>query len=274
MEFFKELVSVLSGRVKSNIFGYTFLAFLIYNWRPLFFLLFSDASVLARLTFFDMKTDEFSLFFMPIISGIVLTIVVPWVNLAGAYAVAWPVRLFRGLQDIEALKTSLHKAELEAKLQLVIERKKIEEAKILDEAKGLENKEIREKFERDIEIGRRLSGDPSDAYRLLEKLDNFHTDLLLYIGASRQGKIRLVETRGSFVAMVGANEEKIAGRKHFLRLRDSLTFLSSLGLLAYNKMSGEHTMTSLGYEICDVANKVTGSDEGKRSVSISEIGES
>jgi hypothetical protein len=99
LEPLKEAVEAWLHRVRAPILGYTLLAGLVINWKPLWALLFADVDVFSKFLYFDLRTDYWTLIVLPLLVGVLSALVTPWIALAGAYMVRLPARLQVELQE-------------------------------------------------------------------------------------------------------------------------------------------------------------------------------
>lgn len=183
MDGLKELVEAFSARIKSPIIGSIALAFVIVNWRPLFFLLFSGESADSKFLFFSCNTTGYSLYLYPVIAGLIFALILPWVNFLGAKAVEAPITRHRNMQldatHAEVEKKTRQAIDLETAnaeyRRVLLESAKVEQdikdAKIDDDVRGqLEGKFVESKdMERltDVELGKTLKALPDASIALL-----------------------------------------------------------------------------------------------------------
>lgn len=76
----KEIIEAFSTRIKSPLFGYSFIAFFVINWKAIFYLFFAKAAILERFQFIENNTSTFSLFIYPVGFAVLGAIVYPWIN--------------------------------------------------------------------------------------------------------------------------------------------------------------------------------------------------
>ena len=101
-DLLKEIVGTFNERLRSPILGSILLAFFIVNWRPLFFLFFSDNSIPQKFVYFDANTSELSLYLLPLLIGSIIAILSPWLKHLGALIAKKPTHLLKSLQATEA----------------------------------------------------------------------------------------------------------------------------------------------------------------------------
>lgn len=164
MDGLKELVEAFSARIRSPIIGSIALAFVIVNWKPLFFLLFSGEPAVAKFAFYDAKKTGYSPYIYPMIVGLVFALFLPWINFWGAKAVEAPITKHRNLQldaaYAEAEKKTRHAIDMEtvgaAHRRALLESAKVDqeikEANIDDDVRGeLEDKLVETKGAEHVE---------------------------------------------------------------------------------------------------------------------------
>jgi len=78
IEFLKELFEASRQRLKSPILGTYSLYFILYNWRPFVFLLFSKASIEDKIVVINSEYVSCNTFLWPAILTIIATFVIPY----------------------------------------------------------------------------------------------------------------------------------------------------------------------------------------------------
>lgn len=117
MEPLKEAVEAWLHRVRAPILGYSLLAALAINWEPIWALTFSDIDVFSKFLYFDLKTDVFTLFAIPLGIGTLSAIASPWIGLVGAYFARKPTLLLRRLQQDVRVDQEIYQLSLQAKIE-------------------------------------------------------------------------------------------------------------------------------------------------------------
>ena len=140
IDFIKESTEAFLQRIRSPIFGSIALSFVLYNWKPIWYLVFAQQPVPIKLAFFDLNTTNASLFWWPVFIGLIFALCSPWIKLVGALLVATPINLLRRLQFDEAhrqkiyrLKKEIEKQEVAAKLDKERDERLIEAQKRISE---------------------------------------------------------------------------------------------------------------------------------------------
>lgn len=102
-------------RIRSPILGSIALTFFCINWRPLWYLVFADQPVAVKFAFFDLNTTSSSLYIYPLVGGLALALLSPWLKWIGAWFAANPIRRLRFLQAVEAQEHKIKRLGLAAK---------------------------------------------------------------------------------------------------------------------------------------------------------------
>lgn len=149
----KEIIEAFASRIKSPVFGYLVLFWTVFNWRPLFYLFFSDTAIDDRLSHFDKLTDHYSLAILPLCVAAIMAVTYPWINLVFLYLCKKPIDLRNFLQAESEHKLLIRKKELEevrSALLATKERILIDRAKRDEEILSIADKETKEKLQQEI----------------------------------------------------------------------------------------------------------------------------
>ncbi|OIQ42614.1 MAG: hypothetical protein BM560_00050 [Roseobacter sp. MedPE-SWde] len=102
MEVIKDAFDAFSDRIRSPFVGSILLAFCFWNWKPLWYLLFEEATVTERIAFFEGNSNTSSLLVLPIFSGMAAALALPWLRYVGAEIAKYPNARLKTLQAEEA----------------------------------------------------------------------------------------------------------------------------------------------------------------------------
>ena len=80
-DFFAQSLQAFQERMRTPWIGSILIAFLLWNWQPLLFLVASDTALRTRFTYFEIHTDWRSLFAGPIATGFLFAAAKPWISL-------------------------------------------------------------------------------------------------------------------------------------------------------------------------------------------------
>lgn len=156
IDFVKDSTEAWLQRIRSPILGSVALTFMAFNWKPLWYLIFSDQPVAINLLFFKLNTSIYSLYLFPILTGLVLAFATPWLKWLGAIFAANPTRRLRFLQAGEAQEQRIRRFELAAKeeaaikeLEIARSERTIEAAKAEEAAKDVGGDALAEKVRAD-----------------------------------------------------------------------------------------------------------------------------
>ena len=147
-DFFAQSLQAFQERMRTPWIGSILIAFLLWNWQPLLFLVASDTALLTRFNYFEIHTDWRSLFAYPIATGFVFAALKPWISLGMDWLGAWAIHRSklhadRLAEDRSFKRLDLQAASLKKKAEIeneivdhAIERKtKIEGAQLNDDEK-------------------------------------------------------------------------------------------------------------------------------------------
>ena len=147
LDIFKDGAEAWLQRIKSPIIGSFVLSFFAFNWKVIFFVVFSDAPILFRFWYFDFQTSIWTLLVCPVGAGLLIGLGTPFLNYFGSYFAKWPTEKHRVLTANSASVVMTAKAELatarllssakfkKAALLDAQATREIEEANLSDEAR-------------------------------------------------------------------------------------------------------------------------------------------
>ncbi|MEH6739573.1 MAG: hypothetical protein V7695_13625 [Sulfitobacter sp.] len=256
-EYLKQIAEAWGDRIRSPILGSILIFFTLTNWQALFYLFFADKPVRARLYYFDANTDNWSLYGIPLIAGILSAIAVPWITLLGAFIAKMPRAFLHKVQFLEASKRRIieyhQRAQEEtaiAQLEASKEHRQIEAAKRLEEASA-----VSDDLKEDLEAERQVANE-----RIENKLDPHELRQLTVISfaaKSGRGKV-IVDVRSRPFKIVSPNDEVLVSmdvsHKEYTELLDGLEKAASNGFLKGTSDGGGqkvYDITSKGYEFLD-----------------------
>lgn len=81
MQELKDIVDSIKTRVNAPYFGYMFCTFVILNWKAIFFLAYAKTNVPERISYFETHTTIWTCFLGPLLIGVTLALVSPWLRL-------------------------------------------------------------------------------------------------------------------------------------------------------------------------------------------------
>jgi hypothetical protein len=261
--------------------GYSLLAALAINWKPLWALVFSDIDVFSRFSYFDLKTDVYTLVVWPIFVGLLSAALSPWIGLFGAHIVRKPAKMQLELQRdarveqeiyqlvtqirVEKAKAELGRAQAEqelakadlqlakAELERTRESIKLDELKRTQEAEQLGQEAV--EALRQARAEAEPSGVNSPGGYSLVVLSDLDVAAIKFLGKLEEPinpeKLSL-ETRGLHVF------DKVLPTQTLQRIRvelhNAFERLSKQGLTSKDRF-GRWTLTPKGYEEYDRLSK-------------------
>ncbi|MDH5919033.1 hypothetical protein [Vibrio splendidus] len=156
----KEIIQALESRIKSPLSGYFSIAFMLCNWRELFFLLADKGTAIERIEYFTNNTSHETLLWYPLLVSIIYTIAYPWLNLAFLYLCRKPTDLRNTLQANSEHKLLVEKNKLESlrsEYLATAEKSLIDQAKRDLEIERIEDESIKQNVQSSIDSLRNTS---------------------------------------------------------------------------------------------------------------------
>ena len=156
MDSIKEFLEAMSTRVKSPVIGSVIISFVLWNWKVLFYLAFAKSTSIEKFGYFDAHMSIYSILIIPVLFGVVFSMISPWIRLYAAKFVKLPVEKYHELQTETAHKNKINKLENkiareELEGRLIIERKKIDyEASLIDGAAHSEEAQLQLEKSREV----------------------------------------------------------------------------------------------------------------------------
>jgi len=136
-DFFAQSLQAFQERMRTPWIGSILIAFLLWNWQPLLFLLASDTALLTRFTYFKIHTDWRSLLAYPIASGLVFAALKPWISLGMDWLGAEAIH--RSRLHADRLAAERQSKKLEQQKNLAKQERQIEN-EVIDQAIGRKTK--------------------------------------------------------------------------------------------------------------------------------------
>lgn len=254
MDFLKDAFEAFDQRIRSPIVGSIGIAFVVMNWKPIWFLFFSEVTVEEKFHFFEANR----LYALPILIGLVFGLAMPWIRLGGAWAATVPSRKLRRMQFDQAHDQKTYRltkdAEVQAaqaKLDEARERRLIDAGKRLEEAEQLLGSGIAEDLieQRQVVEGV-LQREPKDILDWLEPRERATIRALGNTEVSIHPR-NLGPEKEQFLSELLAVIPKLNDVRLEVEVADSLGILKSKGL-AESDPNYRWTLTSLGYGVFDL----------------------
>ena len=136
-DFFAQSLQAFQERMRTPWIGSILIAFLLWNWQPLLFLVASDTALLTRFTYFEIHTGWCSLFFGPVIAGFLFAAAKPWISLGMDWLGAEAIH--RSRLHADRLAAERQSKKLEQQKNLAKQERQIEN-EVIDQAIGRKTK--------------------------------------------------------------------------------------------------------------------------------------
>lgn len=199
-DFFAQSLQAFQERMRTPWIGSILIAFLLWNWQPLLFLLASDTALLTRFTYFEIHTGWCSLFVGPVIAGFLFAAAKPWISLGmdrlGAQAIhqsrlhADRLAEDRRSKRLDLQAKSLKKGdEIENEVidQAIERRKKIDEAQLDEDQKEQLQQKLRTLQPTPEEEDSGPVDEETSAYAVLNLLDEDRKNVLRGLARLKRG---------------------------------------------------------------------------------------
>lgn len=273
LDYFKELVSAANSRVRSPVLGSIAVVFIALNWKELFYVFFAKTSAQVRLSYFDVNTDEWSLFYWPLIMGIGLAISYPWINLVSSQLAKLPVRALKKmhgdedyLRQVHSLENAARVEEAKAELEQEKERRVLAAAQRLKQAEDISPSAAEEIRENRKSTDESMTPKEKSDREILRRLSPVGIEILGKLARDPTGEGAIYYSKGveksdselSFKSATGEEEETVFGahRRVKLDVEAELELLEKFGLTERTGKVGEkfveHRITTLGYAVSDL----------------------
>lgn len=207
----KELIEAFHARIKSPVFGYFVFAWLLINWKAIFYLFFDSGTVKERIQIFENLTDYYTSFLYPLSTGVAAAVIAPWINYLFLRICSKPTDLRNTIQAESEHRLLLKKQELEetrSKVLATKERDLIERAKRDEEIQSISDEATKEELQKQIDKLRHEIDSQRELNSSLPKNSRNRSDVIgLYREMAdllrEQGRLEDAE---SYLQMAIANE--------------------------------------------------------------------
>lgn len=154
MDSIKEIFEAMGQRIRSPFWGYVFISFVLFNWKALFYVVFSDSMVEIKFSFFDENTCWQSLYLLPLVFGLFATLCSPYISEYGARWAEKPVNRKR-IREVNAahlvLKSKNRLAAERENERAIYEQSLIDQAKRDEEIDNISDPNLRDEVSAKIE---------------------------------------------------------------------------------------------------------------------------
>lgn len=269
IDFIKDGAEAWLQRIRSPLLGSVLLVFVAWNWKAIYFVLFSDTPIFIRFWYFDHQTSISSLLFVPIGLGMCIGVATPFINVFGSYFAKWPIERLRLIQAESAHSIMLRKAELETNREILSADYKeaaLREAEASQAIRDAElDDETREKLEEKISKKREPEATEQFRVRVDNKPSEFAADEAARGLGKREkatiiamGKVAkpvaphdLGENSNLFELELSSVLNDLTPVRLRVELQDSLGKLKN-SQLADKDVYDRWTLSSRGYQVFDV----------------------
>lgn len=149
----KEIFEALASRIKSPVFGYFLLAWVVINWKPLFYLFFDDNPASQRVAIFEKLTSTYSMALLPLIFAVAAAVIYPWINCCFLMICRMPTDVANSIQAVSEHKLIIKKQQLEKARSFAVatrEEELIERAKRDEVIASISDEDAKERLQNEI----------------------------------------------------------------------------------------------------------------------------
>lgn len=264
-DVFRETVDNLSRRMRSPLLGAFIVAFFIFNWQAIFYLLFADTGVAVRLRFFNLNTSFCTRIALPGALAIVFVAFNPWLSWITLLAIREPIKRYkyekereREYLDIRRVEREINTARKRQELNDELEKSRIlqEESAISDtvrlsKAENLGGPELKDKL---LAI-RRANDELREQQGLriedtIGKIDGVERAIIIEVANSTEPISDEYLVRASSVReQMDRLASSFSETRITTKVRESLGRLTGWGILV--APNGPLSLTDFGFQVCD-----------------------
>lgn len=183
-DLFNSLKTTLSERTKSYYIGSFIFSWVTFNWRIPLILLFSSKDIESKINYISDTININNTLWYPAVMSLVLSILLPCINMIVSLLQKWPNRLVRNIttsQKQEQYQDDIVTEALRAQKDMAYQKKTVSESLEVQnlQAQIQESKNISEKLQNEID---RLTGELEnkelESGSLLEKIEEIETEAM------------------------------------------------------------------------------------------------
>ncbi|MEM5475343.1 hypothetical protein [Pacificibacter sp. AS14] len=280
MDGLKEIYDSMTSRLKSHVFGSIAVSFILWNWKVIYVLCFSEMPIFFRFAYFNMNMSNEDLYYWPIGLGLILGLGAPWVNAAAHWIVSIPLSYIKSRDELSVLmregwledkkleverkKTAVQDEKLKA-VNLVKKQQSAENSlrerqreltdaeKKLDMVQGQINSQTQKLEELELQVAKaEIKDKASDEAEGSPKLSKIEETILVTASRLNQEVFTFgpVSNLRQFQNDLGDVIPEITSTRAKAEVDDALVRLKALKL-AQSGRDGSHTLTSKGYKLAD-----------------------
>lgn len=181
---FNSLKTTLSERTKSYYIGSFIFSWVTFNWRIPLILLFSSKDIEAKINYISDTININSALWYPAVMSLVLSILLPCINMIVSLLQKWPNRLVRNIttsQKQEQYQDDIVTEALRAQKDMAYQKKTVSESLEVQnlQAQIQESKNISEKLQNEIDrLKSELENKELESGSLLEKIEEVETEAM------------------------------------------------------------------------------------------------
>ena len=164
-DFLKSIFKTSEERIKNPVMGSFMTSWVIFNWKPIFLLMFSSRIIEDKINYIEQCfSNIWNLLWCPLISTLLYLIALPYINLT--------IEILLNFSQSKRTNLLINKQKLtiESQKQLAIEEIKLEEAKSEFRERNTHNKHVEELLQKIIELEKEKETELEENKTFLDKL--------------------------------------------------------------------------------------------------------
>lgn len=164
-ELLQSIFKTAEERIKNPFIGAFFSSWIIFNWKPVFLMIFSSKNIEEKITFIDENfTSTSNLLIFPLITAVFYVLILPYLSLL------FDILLKYSLLKRNDILVNKQKQNIENQKRLAIEEIKLEEAKTDFRERNTHNKLVEELQKRNNELNNEIQREKEQNRSIIDEL--------------------------------------------------------------------------------------------------------
>lgn len=164
-ELLQSIFKTTEERIKNPFIGAFFSSWIIFNWKPVFLMIFSSKNIEEKIKFIDENfTSTSNLLIFPLITAVFYVLILPYLSLL------FDILLKYSLLKRNDILLNKQKQNIENQKQLAIEEIKLEEAKTDFRERNTHNKLVEELQKRNNELDNEIQREKEQNRSIIDEL--------------------------------------------------------------------------------------------------------
>lgn len=254
----KEVFSAISDRFKTPYYGYVCLAFFALNWQAIYLLILGEGKPSTKLSAFDTQTSLYSLLVCPLLIGLVISLLNPWVKVLFAWVEKVPRSRYSDMMSDEEHSKAIYQNKLKQQRNRA---EKLDEERLINRAvmdefvKDLDDGELKEQLVSKLDGLRQRSdyveNNLAEKYRTYD-FDAYESALLKELSVKGASTLRFQDNE----ILIGSAPLRLERRnyaKEFTKFKEAALSLTAKNIFEkeHYKNTFEYSLTGFGWDVLD-----------------------